>query len=183
MAGNPRVFGLVEEMLDSGKTPEEVCRDCPELLSEVRQRWEEFRRIDAQVEALFPGIRTYQGAEAQPGDSRVPSRPPADGRGAEGTGKVRKISCTTQARAHSGRFRARVLCVGEREQCNVRLARHATAGGVRPDTWPQRTRLLPHHSTEQAITAQVAATTAGLLPCRKAPLRGYGMRRTWHVSS
>jgi hypothetical protein len=31
MAGNPKVHGLLEEMLNSGKTPE-VCRDCPELL-------------------------------------------------------------------------------------------------------------------------------------------------------
>jgi eukaryotic-like serine/threonine-protein kinase len=41
MAGNPQVLGLLEEMLDSGKTPEEVCRDCPDLLAEVRQRWQE----------------------------------------------------------------------------------------------------------------------------------------------
>src|SRR5262245_36310252 len=54
MAGNPRVLGLLEEMLDSGKTPEEMCRDCPELLPEVRQRWQAFRLIDAQVEALLP---------------------------------------------------------------------------------------------------------------------------------
>ena len=37
MAGNPKVLGLIEELLDSGKTPEEVCRDCPELLPELRQ--------------------------------------------------------------------------------------------------------------------------------------------------
>jgi serine/threonine-protein kinase len=54
MAGDRRVFGLLEEMLDSGKTPEEVCRDCPELLPQVRQRWQEFRLIDAQVGALLP---------------------------------------------------------------------------------------------------------------------------------
>src|SRR5262245_49074410 len=54
MAGNPRVLGLLEEMLDSGKTPEDVCRDCPELLPEVRRRWQEFRLIDAQVGGLFP---------------------------------------------------------------------------------------------------------------------------------
>src|SRR5262245_24188816 len=64
MAGNPRVLGLLEEMLDSGKTPEEVCRDCPELLAEVRRRWEQFRLIDAQVGTLFPGIRTGPGAGA-----------------------------------------------------------------------------------------------------------------------
>ena len=37
MSGNPDVFALLEEMLDSGRTPEEVCRDCPELLPEVAQ--------------------------------------------------------------------------------------------------------------------------------------------------
>jgi hypothetical protein len=45
MAGNPQVFGLLEEMLDSGKTPEEVCRDCPELLPEVQKRWKQFRSL------------------------------------------------------------------------------------------------------------------------------------------
>src|SRR5262245_10545603 len=51
---SPRVFALLEEILDSAKTPEEVCRDCPELLAEVRQRWQQFRVIDAQVGALLP---------------------------------------------------------------------------------------------------------------------------------
>src|SRR5262245_60323483 len=51
---SPKVFGLLEEMLESAKTPEEVCRDCPELLPEVRQRWQRFRVIDAQVGALLP---------------------------------------------------------------------------------------------------------------------------------
>src|SRR5262245_20709410 len=58
MAGSPRVLGLLEEMLDSGKTPEEVCRNCPELLPEVRRRWRDFHLIDEQVAALLPGLRT-----------------------------------------------------------------------------------------------------------------------------
>jgi serine/threonine-protein kinase len=58
MPSDPEVLGLLEEMLDSGKTPEEVCRDRPELLAEVRQRWQAFRCIDAQVEALLPGLGT-----------------------------------------------------------------------------------------------------------------------------
>ena len=68
MAGNPQVLGLLEEMLDSGKTPEEVCRDCPELLPEVRQRWQEFQLIDAQVRTLLPGLgtRSDAGATAPP---------------------------------------------------------------------------------------------------------------------
>src|SRR5215510_3390843 len=64
MAGNSQVLGLLEEMLDSGKTPEEVCRDCPELLPEVRQRWQAFRLIDAQVGSLLPGLRTVPDAGA-----------------------------------------------------------------------------------------------------------------------
>src|SRR5262245_53265092 len=61
MAGNPRVFGLLEEMLSSGQTPEDVCRDCPELLPEVRRRWQQFRLIDAQVRELLPESGTPPG--------------------------------------------------------------------------------------------------------------------------
>ena len=31
------VFALIEEILESGRTPEEVCRDCPELLGVLLQ--------------------------------------------------------------------------------------------------------------------------------------------------
>jgi serine/threonine-protein kinase len=64
MAGNPQVLGLLEEMLESGKTPEEVCRDCPELLTEVHQRWLEFQRIDAHVRTCLPGLATRSDAGA-----------------------------------------------------------------------------------------------------------------------
>ena len=54
MAGNPDVFALLEEMLDSGRSAEEVCRDRPELLPEVRRRWKAFRLVDGSLAALFP---------------------------------------------------------------------------------------------------------------------------------
>jgi hypothetical protein len=54
MPGGPQVLGLLEEMLDSGKTPEGACRDCPELLPEVRQRWQQFQLIDAQLRTFLP---------------------------------------------------------------------------------------------------------------------------------
>ena len=66
MAGNPEVLGLIVEILDTGKSPEEVCRDCPELLPEVRQRWQEFCRIDAQVRVLLPGLGTPPCADTTP---------------------------------------------------------------------------------------------------------------------
>jgi hypothetical protein len=38
MAGDSHVFELLEEMLESGKTAEELCPNRPDLLAEVRQR-------------------------------------------------------------------------------------------------------------------------------------------------
>jgi eukaryotic-like serine/threonine-protein kinase len=58
MATNPRVFELLEEILDSGRKPEEVCADCPELLAEVQRRWQAFRVIDEEFAALLPESTT-----------------------------------------------------------------------------------------------------------------------------
>src|SRR5215471_759273 len=64
MASNPEVHRMLKEILELGKTPEEVCRDCPELLPEVRQRWRQFQLIDAQVLALLPGLAIHPAAGA-----------------------------------------------------------------------------------------------------------------------
>ena len=54
MAGDPRVQELLEELLESGHTPEEVCRHSPELLPQVLERWQRLHACDAQLDALFP---------------------------------------------------------------------------------------------------------------------------------
>ena len=54
MADDPRVQRLLDEICDSGCTPEEVCGDCPELLPEVRRRWLQMRIVEAELDALFP---------------------------------------------------------------------------------------------------------------------------------
>src|SRR5262245_16581748 len=64
MACDPRVLGLLEEMLEAGKTPEEVCHGCPELLAEVQEKWRGFRLIDAAVVELLPGLRRSPGVGA-----------------------------------------------------------------------------------------------------------------------
>ena len=64
MACNSDVFALLEEMLESGRSPEEVCRDCPELLPEVRRRWRAFHLVDGSLAALFPDPETPLGANA-----------------------------------------------------------------------------------------------------------------------
>jgi serine/threonine-protein kinase len=61
MSDDPRVDTLLEEILESGGSPEEVCRSCPELLPQVRSRLKRLRLLDAQLNAMFP-----------------PSDPPAD---------------------------------------------------------------------------------------------------------
>src|ERR1700738_5105870 len=63
MADHPDVLALLEEMLDSGRTPEEVCRDCPELLPEVRRRWKAFRLVDEAVAAFLPETEIPPGAD------------------------------------------------------------------------------------------------------------------------
>jgi serine/threonine-protein kinase len=54
MAHDARVDELLRELLDSGATPEEVCRDCPELLTPVRAGWHKLRAVQAQLGVLFP---------------------------------------------------------------------------------------------------------------------------------
>lgn len=75
---DPRILGRLEEMLDTGKTPEEVCRECPELVTEVRDRWEAFRLIDAAVVDLLPGLRTAPLAKSDNSkhDSAAPPQVP-----------------------------------------------------------------------------------------------------------
>jgi serine/threonine-protein kinase len=54
MTDDPRVQRLLDELHDGHATPEEVCASCPELLPEVRKRWQQIRRLRAGLDALFP---------------------------------------------------------------------------------------------------------------------------------
>jgi serine/threonine protein kinase len=55
MSDEARVLQLLDEILDSERTPEEVCADCPELLPEVRERWQQMQgKVEAELHALFP---------------------------------------------------------------------------------------------------------------------------------
>src|ERR1700742_2455967 len=51
---DPRVRQLLDVLLDGEHTPEEVCRDCPELLPQVRMRWDRKLACDVRLDALFP---------------------------------------------------------------------------------------------------------------------------------
>ena len=75
MAVDPRVFSLLEEILDSGRSPEEVCGDDLELLPEVRRQWNSFRRIDAEFEALLPSSNGPHAIQSTPQPATTPEIP------------------------------------------------------------------------------------------------------------
>jgi serine/threonine-protein kinase len=74
VSDDPRVQELLDELLDSGSTPEEVCATCPELLPEVQTRWRQIRRLRAGLDALFPpsGETPLRPAEEIPAPPQIP---------------------------------------------------------------------------------------------------------------
>jgi serine/threonine-protein kinase len=70
-ADETRVEQLLEQILESGDTPEEACRACPELLPELRAALRQLRQLEADVSALFPS--------SSDGDSHPPESWPPDG--------------------------------------------------------------------------------------------------------
>jgi serine/threonine-protein kinase len=54
VTGDPRVQDLLVELLETGATPEEVCRPCPELLPAVRAGWRRVAGVMGQVDRIFP---------------------------------------------------------------------------------------------------------------------------------
>src|SRR5271163_356205 len=72
MPGETRVQRLLEEILDSNCTPEEVCQDCPELLDTVRDRLRRIRALEAEVDAFFP---TRAPDCTDPREGRFPQLP------------------------------------------------------------------------------------------------------------
>jgi tetratricopeptide (TPR) repeat protein len=65
MVDDKRVDQLLEQLLDSGGTPEEVCRSCPELLAPVRSGWQQLRALQAEVSAWFPESTSAAGVDAR----------------------------------------------------------------------------------------------------------------------
>jgi len=73
MTDDPRVDQLLEELLESGGSPEEACRSCPELLPQVRSGLQRLRLLEDQVSALFPPSDLPGGATpATPPTAELP---------------------------------------------------------------------------------------------------------------
>lgn len=54
MVGDPRIAALLERILDTECTPEEACRECPELLPVVRAELNQLRILQDELAAIFP---------------------------------------------------------------------------------------------------------------------------------
>jgi serine/threonine-protein kinase len=54
MTDELRIRELLEEILDSGRSPDEVCAKFPNLLPEVRKRWRRIQRVVRALDELFP---------------------------------------------------------------------------------------------------------------------------------
>jgi len=82
-----RIRELLEEALESGRTPDEVCAECPELLPAVRRRLRQIRRVERGLEALFPRVAPKRAAappapdqDILPQTSETPMRVQPEGR-------------------------------------------------------------------------------------------------------
>src|SRR5262245_46206754 len=72
MSGEDAIRELVHRILESGASPEEVCDRRPDLLPEVRRRWDRLRAVERRIDVLFP----RPGATPSPAASSVPEGPP-----------------------------------------------------------------------------------------------------------
>jgi serine/threonine-protein kinase len=72
MSDDPRLQLLLEELLETGGTPEEVCRGCPELLPQVQAGWQRLRALQAEVGALFPRSSLSDGTRSPPPPTVLP---------------------------------------------------------------------------------------------------------------
>src|SRR5260370_15396129 len=71
-ADKQRIRELLEDILDSRRTPEEACADFPELLPEVRERWERLRRVQDQIDAIFPSSGPAGNGASLSGEMPLP---------------------------------------------------------------------------------------------------------------
>jgi hypothetical protein len=130
VAEQSRVRELLEQVLDSGSSLEDACRDSPELLPQVRKRWEQLRVIQAQVGALFPAPESTPGPGITPPVRPVvelPQLPGYDVQGMLGRGGMGIVFKAWHVRLH----RPVALSSGP-----ARRVRHAT-----------RSRLPSRHTT------------------------------------
>lgn len=73
-----RIQQLLEEVMESGRTPEEVCHAHPELLLEVKESWRRVRMLMGEADVIFPPAQGEQAADLpEPHSAHRRGRSPA----------------------------------------------------------------------------------------------------------
>jgi len=81
-----RLSELLEELHDTGRTPEEVCVDFPELLPELQDRWRRVCRLEAELDTIFPPERDGPNQASSPESGNLPQIPGYEVEGLLGRG-------------------------------------------------------------------------------------------------
>lgn len=74
MEEDSQVRSLLEEVLNSGRTPEEICAAHPELLDEILARWNRIRALSDELDRAFP-MHYPDGLNSHTSDSKAPDIP------------------------------------------------------------------------------------------------------------
>lgn len=72
MSADDLVERLLEQLLESDKSVDEVCEAHPELIDQVRDRWRRLRTLQAGLDELFPKVGTGPAAAPTTGLPQVP---------------------------------------------------------------------------------------------------------------
>jgi tetratricopeptide (TPR) repeat protein len=77
MSDDPRLEPLLDQLLDSKCTPEEVCGAYPELLPQLRRHWRKLHRVQSELDMLFPpSTVTSKVPHRRPHEDPVPPQLP-----------------------------------------------------------------------------------------------------------
>jgi len=79
MSIDARIDELLEEILESERSVDEVCAECPELSDEVRRRLQRVRGVEAELESLFPKSECRLASLEAPAAAGPFEPPPIDG--------------------------------------------------------------------------------------------------------